>query len=168
MNALEIFAIIAVSLFFILLFGVGYIVIKFLKELLDSKALEKQEAEALQESKTDTDKHLRELKKKYQELNQKYQRVSEMQKEIDEMELDVKEIFAYGQKLTELNDFLYDKISVIHSVLDKKPTPEQIEKLRETIQNDIMERKEYQDYLKKHEQERRQRVKGSFYHGLSR
>lgn len=165
-------AIIAVGLYFILLIGVGYIVIKFLKELLDSRVLEKKTdtmTSDFRKFKANMDENLKQLKKESQELNEQYNsHLNEMQKEMCEMEHDVDEIFDYAQKLTDLNACLYDKLALIDSVLNENPTHEQIDKLRETLQNDIAERKEYQSYLEKYEQERRQRVKGSFYQGFSR
>ncbi len=165
-------AIIAVGLYFILLIGVGYVVGKFIKELFDSKALEKKinkMTEDFTAFEIKMNDNLNNLEEEYQKLEEKYNsHLTGMQKEMDEMENDVKGIIDYAQKLTYLNDCLYDKIVVIHSVLDKNPTPEQIEKLRETIQNDIEEHKEYQNKLKEYEQEREQRIKGSFNQGMSR
>lgn len=165
-------AIIAVGLYFILLIGVGYVVGKFIKELFDSKALEKKinkMTEDFTAFEIEMNDNLNDLEEEYQKLDGKYKvHLNEMKKEMDEMEDDVKEIFDYAQKLTDLNNCLYDRIAVIHSVLDKNPTPEQIEELRKTIQNDIEERKEYQNELKKYEQERRQRIKGSFNQGMTR
>lgn len=153
-----------VVLLFVIIIGVGYVIVEFLKHLVDKKNLEAE----LEELNTDfvkfqesTIKNLNHYKNSYSLIqNQTTEQTKNTIRVLEKSDKDVEQILEIADKLIDLNENLYDKVVAIDDCLVNEGTisKDHIEKLVAAIHEDIEKKKEYKQRIEKYKLDREERT----------
>lgn len=155
--------IITLFLIILLLIGVCYIVLEFLKQLIDKKDLETEFEELESQFREYQKNHLDQMdgyQKSYESLSQQFcQYQKKVEKGLENINNDIDEICKYTDRMIQMNQEFFDQIKRISTLLTQKSlSPEEIKTLIDQISDDVKKQIKYEHLQQEEIQERRANI----------
>jgi len=150
--------------------GVGYVIIEFVKKLVDKKKVENELNELsrnFNEFIESTNARLLNYKNSYAIFVDQVSKVTEESNQVlEKSDQDVKRIHEIAESLIDLNDNLFDKIITIDECLsnDEEIANEKLQKLVICIHNDMDKVLEYKSRLEQIKLQREERIRNKLQH----